>query len=85
VTDTSTITLPQPVLEGHGETIAWLEQEFPGWSVDVNLTTGWSGTERHLWIASQTGHHPQSELSAAKLHTRVTEYLERGRLRTSRN
>jgi hypothetical protein len=56
---------------------AWLEDEFPGWSVTVDETATWEGSLRPLWIARREGHHPQAELSAAKLHTRLTDYLDR--------
>lgn len=58
-------------------TIAWLEAEFPGWSVDVDETSTWEGDLRSLWIARRPGHHPQSELSAAKLHSRLSDYHNR--------
>jgi hypothetical protein len=58
-------------------TIAWLEEEFPGWGVDVDETATWEGDLRVLWIARREGHHPQAELTPAKLHTRLAEYLER--------
>lgn len=59
-------------------TIAWLEDEFPGWTVNVGATTGWGDRDlRSLWIARRDGHHPQAELSAAKLHTRLSDYLDR--------
>ena len=57
--------------------IEWLETEFPGWQISVDETANWEGDLRPLWIARRGGHHPQSELSAAKLHTRLTEYHER--------
>lgn len=57
--------------------LEWLETEFPGWQISVDETATWEGDLRPLWIARRGGHHPQSELSAAKLHTRLTEYLER--------
>jgi hypothetical protein len=56
---------------------AWLETEFPGWSVTIDETATWKGSLRPLWIARRDGHHPQAELSAAKLHTRLTDYLDR--------
>ena len=59
------------------ETVAWLEGEFPGWTVAIDETAGWQGELRPLWIARREGHHPQAELTAAKLHTRLTEYLDR--------
>jgi hypothetical protein len=55
----------------------WLEAEFPGWRITVDETATWEGDLRPLWIARQDGHHPQAELSAAKLHTRLTDYLDR--------
>lgn len=58
-------------------TIAWLEGEFPGWGFDVDETATWEGDLRALWIARREGHHPQAELTPAKLHTRLVEYLER--------
>ncbi|MBW3658060.1 MAG: hypothetical protein KY457_05440 [Actinobacteria bacterium] len=63
--------------------IAWLEDEFPGWTVTVDETATWEGSLRALWIARQEGHHPQAELTAAKLHTRLTEYIERQARRTA--
>lgn len=61
----------------HREAIDWLEQQFPGWSIEVAATTTWADEMRPVWIAHKDGHHPQSELSAAKLHTRLSEYLQR--------
>ena len=58
-------------------TIAWLQEEFPGWGFDLDETATWEGDLRALWIARREGHHPQTELTAAKLHTRLVEYLER--------
>lgn len=58
-------------------TIAWLESEFPGWTVETAETATWEGALRPLWIARQAGHHPQSEMTAAKLHSRLSDYLER--------
>jgi hypothetical protein len=55
----------------------WLESEFPGWTVSIDETATWEGDLRPLWIARREGHHPQAELSAAKLHTRLTDYLGR--------
>jgi hypothetical protein len=55
----------------------WLEAEFPGWTVSIDETATWEGDLRPLWIARREGHHPQAELSAAKLHTRLTDYLDR--------
>jgi hypothetical protein len=58
-------------------TIDWLEAEFPGWTIDLDESSTWGGDLRPLWIARKDGHHPQAELTAAKLHTRLTEYLDR--------
>lgn len=55
----------------------WLELEFPEWEVSVDETATFGGDLKPLWIARRDGHHPQSELSAAKLHTRLSTYLER--------
>ena len=60
----------QPVLE-------WLRTEFPEWDVRIERTTTVDGSERPLWIALREGHHPQSELTAAKLHSRLADYLDR--------
>lgn len=54
--------------------ISWLEDEFPGWSVDIDSTSSWDGELRALWIARREGHHPQAELSPAKLHSRLSDY-----------
>lgn len=63
---------------GHADgMIDWLQEEFPEWQVDVDMTSTWEGELQPLWIARRDGHHPQAELSPAKLHTRLTEYLER--------
>lgn len=64
-------------------TIDWLRSEFPGWQFSLDETATWQGDARPLWIARRGGHHPQSELTAAKLHTRLTEYLEREARRTA--
>ena len=58
-------------------TLSWLEDEFPGWTFEVTDTRTWSSDSQPLWIGRKAGHHPQAELSAAKLHTRISEYLER--------
>lgn len=57
--------------------VAFLREEFPDWDFQVGETEGWGGESRELWIARRDGHHPQSELTAAKLHTRLSAYLER--------
>lgn len=58
-------------------TVAWLQSEFPGWDVQVDQTDTGDQVLRPLWIASREGHHPQAELSAAKLHSRLSDYLAR--------
>lgn len=63
-------------------TLAWLRAEFPEWEVKVERASTGSGAERVLWVAAREGHHPQAELSAAKLHTRLAEYLSREARRT---
>lgn len=69
----------RPVLE-------WLRAEFPEWEVRLERTTTVDGSERPLWKAVREGHHPQSELTAAKLHSRLADYLDReGRRHPSRN
>ncbi len=69
----------RPVLE-------WLRAEFPDWEVRVERTTTADGQERPLWKALREGHHPQSELTAAKLHSRLADYVDReGRRHPSRN
>jgi len=69
----------EPVLQ-------WLRAEFPDWDVRVERTTTAAGEERPLWVAARDGHHPQSELTPAKLHSRLADYLDReGRRHPSRN
>lgn len=57
--------------------VQWLTSEFPGWTIHVDRTTTTVGELRAVWIARREGHHPQAELSPGKLHTRLTEYLQR--------
>jgi hypothetical protein len=57
--------------------LEWLRTEFPDWDVRVERTTSTDGAERPLWVALRDGHHPQSELTAAKLHSRLADYLDR--------
>lgn len=59
----------------------WLEEEFPEWHFEVGVATTGTREDLALWIARQEGHHPQSELSAGKLHSRLSGYLERQRAR----
>ncbi len=76
-------TMPQrtvPTAEQNAEAdaaIAWLEAEFPGWTISIDRTAGWQGELRPVWIARSDGHHPQAELTAAKLHSRLSDYLDR--------
>jgi hypothetical protein len=55
----------------------WIQGEFPDWQFSVERTTTPEGLERPLWIAAREGHHPQSALTGAKLHTRLSDYLDR--------
>lgn len=82
MSETHQSTTEQEHRERHSDpevehTIAWLEQEFPGWGFGVDDASTWEGDLRPLWIARRDGHHPQAELSPAKLHTRLAEYLQR--------
>jgi hypothetical protein len=77
VTDTQPDAHPTSHDEATASTIAWLESEFPGWTVEVDATSTWEGDLRALWIARREGHHPQAEMSPAKLHTRLDDYLSR--------
>jgi hypothetical protein len=80
MTDTTTTTRDRPApadTEGAQVAADWLESEFPGWAVHVDSTSTWEGDLRPLWIARSPGHHPQAELTAAKLHTRLSDYLDR--------
>jgi len=63
-------------VDGHA-VLDWLRSEFPEWDVRIERTTTVDGRERPLWIALRDGHHPQSELTAAKLHSRLADYLDR--------
>lgn len=62
--------------EEHGPALEWLEGEFPEWEFSLDMATTSNG-DVILWIASQDDHHPQSELSPAKLQRRLTEYMDR--------
>jgi hypothetical protein len=75
-TDTTTVATRERSTDA---SVAWLRAEFPDWDISVgSTTTGWNrGDLRPLWIARRDGHHPQAELSAAKLHTRLADYLDR--------
>lgn len=71
---TATVTRRDDSLQA---TIDWLEAEFPGWEIALDATSSWNGQLRPLWVARQPGRHPQAELSPAKLHTRLGDYLDR--------
>ena len=76
--ETATGTAPASTDQRDQEAaVTWLEQEFPGWTIQVDSTSGWEGDLRPLWIARSPGHHPQSELTPAKLHTRLADYERR--------
>lgn len=57
--------------------VDFLESEFPDWDFAVDSTSTWSEDGKPLWIATRAGHHPQSALTAAKLHRRLSDYHER--------
>lgn len=63
--------------------LTWLREEFPDWTVDVDTTATWEGDMLPLWVARRDGHHPQAALSAAKLHSRLSDYLHRETRRRS--
>jgi hypothetical protein len=75
VSDTTTTV--SPTRTTHRAALTWLEDEFPGWRISIDETSSWEGELRPLWIARQEGHHPQAELTAAKLHSRLADYLHR--------
>ena len=57
--------------------VDFLTAEFPDWQFEVDATSTWSGSSRTLWVATREGHHPQSELTAGKLHRRLSDYEDR--------
>lgn len=63
--------------EGVSVAVDWIQSEFPGWTIAIDNTSTWEGDLRPLWIARSPGHHPQAELTPAKLHTRLSDYLDR--------
>lgn len=77
MTEASTTATMARTTGGVDTAVSWLEGEFPGWQVEVDSTTSWEGDLRSLWVARQDGHHPQAELSPAKLHSRLADYLLR--------
>ena len=81
-----TLERVQEPTEAADPVLSWLRSEFPEWDVRIERTTTSDGAERPLWVALREGHHPQSELTAAKLHSRLADYLDReGRRHPSRN
>lgn len=64
-------------LQAVQESINWIEEQFPGWSVSVTDTRTGRGDLKPIWIARSEGHHPQAALSAAKLHSRLSDYQAR--------
>jgi hypothetical protein len=84
-TGSQTLERGEMRVEGHA-VLDWLRSEFPDWDVRIDRTTTVDGRERPLWVALRDGHHPQSELTAAKLHSRLADYLDReGRRHPSQN
>lgn len=77
MTEAATVTETAPATTVNDRAMTWLETEFPGWSIELDETATWEGELRPLWIARRDGHHPQAELSAAKLHSRLSDYLHR--------
>ncbi len=65
--------------------VDFLEAEFPEWEFEVEETETWSGDARPLWIATREGHHPQSALTAGKLHRRLSDYEARQSARHAGN
>ncbi len=57
--------------------VEFLTAEFPEWRFDIESSESWSGDVRPLWIATREGHHPQSALTAGKLHRRLSDYEAR--------
>lgn len=80
--DTGTIDREQVE---HAAALDWLASEFPEWEFEVGSASTISKREVVCWIARREGHHPQSELSAGKLHTRLTEYAARHAARFAAN
>lgn len=74
---TSTRMLRQTDADYDDAALDWLQSEFPEWTIEVDQTQTWDKTLHPLWIARREGDHPQAALTPAKLHTRVTEYLDR--------
>lgn len=81
---TATRTRPVGVTPAASTARDWLAAEFPEWDIDVDVTAGWNGESRPLYVARRDGHHPQAELSPGRLHTRLEEYLRRSAARQPR-
>lgn len=78
MTEQQTLTSAPKADQDRGAAAAsWLQGEFPEWTIHVDETADWGGQTRPLWIAQRDGHHPQSELTAAKLHSRLSDYEHR--------
>jgi hypothetical protein len=75
--DTSTQELQSIRTDTADSALQWLQAQFPDWEFRIARAAGWTDQDRQVWIASRQGHHDQSELSAAKLHTRLSDYLHR--------
>jgi hypothetical protein len=83
---TATMERVEATPEHVSPVLAWLRSEFPEWDLRIERTTTVDGHERPLYVATREGHHPQSELSPAKLHSRLADYLDReDRRNPSRN
>lgn len=80
--DASTLTAEALLESVPDSTMAYLRTEFPEWTFTVDVSTGWNGTPKPLWVATRDGHHPQAERSPGRLHTRLEEYLQRVAHRT---
>lgn len=77
---TRTRTTAQDATPHDDETAAFVDfltAEFPDWQFEVDATATWDGSSRTRWVARRDGHHPQSELTAGKLHRRLSDYEER--------
>lgn len=72
-----------PTSPHHEAAITWLTDEFPDWEIAVSDSRSGHGEIRPIFVASQDGHHPQSELTPAKLHSRLSDYLGRESRRVS--
>jgi hypothetical protein len=57
--------------------VEFLHSEFPAWTIELENTETWGGDTRPVWLATQPDHHPQSALTAGKLHRRLSDYEAR--------